>query len=306
MSRKLPQSRYWLVTKKTDAKPAADKITAAPNADLPDSIEETAKLQASVVSSGTCGAENAADLFWILYEDGTLQFEGSGAMKNYSSYYLSRGYSTFYASDDHTTAPWYQYRSSVKKIIVRSGVTTIGAFAFFGYHSDYHFSNLKEVELPDSLTAIGDYAFSCCAALGKITIPDHVINIGTYAFYNCPGLTAVTIPKTVTAVGSGAFANCTNLTLNVYSESAGRVYALTESIRHEIVGKSGVIYTASGTCGAKKGSDLYWKLTSDGVLEFEGWGIIRRIICQRVIRFFTLRMITQPRLGTLIDPVLKK
>ena len=66
--------------------------------------------------------------------------------------------------------------------------------------------------IPDSVTAIGDYAFAQCTELTGITIPDSVTAIGDYAFFGCTGLTGVTIPDSVTAIGDYAFAQCTELT----------------------------------------------------------------------------------------------
>lgn len=48
--------------------------------------------------------------------------------------------------------------------------------------------NITEAVIPDSVTSIGDWAFSYCTALASITIPDSVTSIGEYAFYNCKSL----------------------------------------------------------------------------------------------------------------------
>ena len=42
--------------------------------------------------------------------------------------------------------------------------------------------NLKSIEIPDSVTSIGDYAFCYCTSLASIEIPDSVIKIGESAF----------------------------------------------------------------------------------------------------------------------------
>ena len=39
--------------------------------------------------------------------------------------------------------------------------------------------------IPDSVTTIGDYAFSDCDSLTSVTIPDSVTTIGEYTFYDC-------------------------------------------------------------------------------------------------------------------------
>lgn len=59
----------------------------------------------------------------------------------------------------------------------------------------------KNTTIPDSVTSIGNYAFSGCSELTGITIPDSVTSIGDYAFSGCSGLTSITIPDSVTDIG---------------------------------------------------------------------------------------------------------
>ena len=66
--------------------------------------------------------------------------------------------------------------------------------------------------IPNSVTSIGDYAFSGCSSLTSVTIPDSVTSIGKWAFSECKSLTSVTIPGSVTSIGNCAFASCTSLT----------------------------------------------------------------------------------------------
>ena len=68
------------------------------------------------------------------------------------------------------------------------------------------------IAILDSITSIGNYAFSNCSGLTSITIPNSVTSIGEFAFYGCSGLTSVTIPNSVTSIRYEAFCNCDNLT----------------------------------------------------------------------------------------------
>ncbi len=65
---------------------------------------------------------------------------------------------------------------------------------------------------PDSVTSIGNYAFSYCTNLTSITIPDNINNIGYRAFLACENLAKIEIPETVTVIDDGAFYYCESLT----------------------------------------------------------------------------------------------
>ncbi|MBO4665557.1 MAG: leucine-rich repeat protein, partial [Paludibacteraceae bacterium] len=80
--------------------------------------------------SGTCG-KDGDNLTWTL-SGGTLTISGTGEMDEWILQYPS----------------WYPYVSSIKSVVIESGVTTIGAFAFAG-----------------------------CSALASVVIPNTVINI---------------------------------------------------------------------------------------------------------------------------------
>ena len=138
------------------------------------------------------------NLTWKLYEDGTLNISGTGAMKDYNS--------------TDNLSPAYM-NSSVKKVVIEEGVTNIGNWAFS------ECSSLTSITIPDSVTNIGAAAFDSCGSLTSITIPGSVTSIGTVAFYNCSGLTSITIPDSVTNIGAAAFDSCGSLTSIVIPNS---------------------------------------------------------------------------------------
>ena len=90
--------------------------------------------------------------------------------------------------------------------VIPNSVTTIGDHAFSGC------SNLTSITIPNSVTTIGDDAFNGCTGLTSITIPNSVTTIGYSAFCNCSNLTSITIPNSVTTIDDYAFEHCTNLT----------------------------------------------------------------------------------------------
>ena len=69
----------------------------------------------------------------------------------------------------------------------------------------------ENVEIPSSVTSIGDHAFEDCRGLTNIKIPSIVTSIGYGAFWGCDGLTSIKIPSSVTNIGGGAFYRCENL-----------------------------------------------------------------------------------------------
>ena len=154
------------------------------------------------------------NLTWKLYEDGTLNISGTGAMKDYNA--------------DDNPSPAYN-NSKVKKIVIEKGVTSVGDYAFrscnnltsimisnsvtsIGNSAFFYCTSLTSVTIPDSVTNIGNYAFAGCKDLTSITIPDSVTSIGNSAFYNCSSLTSITIPDSVTSIGTATFSGCKNLT----------------------------------------------------------------------------------------------
>ena len=61
----------------------------------------------------------------------------------------------------------------------------------------------KNTIIPNSVTSIGYYAFSCCIDLTSVTIPNSVTSIGDYAFYNCLGLTSIIFEDGDATLSSG-------------------------------------------------------------------------------------------------------
>ena len=71
--------------------------------------------------------------------------------------------------------------------------------------------NLEEVELPEGLIRIGDYAFHRCISLKKITIPSTVEDIGESSFDHCEKLEGIVLPEGLQRLGKWAFSNCRSL-----------------------------------------------------------------------------------------------
>ena len=70
---------------------------------------------------------------------------------------------------------------------------------------------VTNVEIPESITTIGDYLFEGGSSFNSVKIPDEVICIGDSAFSECDSLTNIVIPDKVTSIGSKAFRGCSSL-----------------------------------------------------------------------------------------------
>ena len=97
-------------------------------------------------------------------------------------------------------------RRSLTSLVIPDSVTNIGDYAFSGC------SSLSSVVIPDRVTSIGDCAFENCSSLTDIVIPDGVTSIGDCAFEGCRSLTDIVIPDDVTSIGDCAFEGCRSLT----------------------------------------------------------------------------------------------
>ena len=147
-------------------------------------------MLANADESGMCGD----NVTWTYVEaTKTLTISGSGDMYNYSN------------------SP-FNNREDIQKVVIYSGVSTIGSNVFNGC------SSLTSVTIPNSVTSIGDWAFYGCSGLTSITIPNSVTSIGLYAFCGCSGLTSVTILNSVTDIGAYAFLNCNLESAYIYIE----------------------------------------------------------------------------------------
>lgn len=197
--------------------------------------------KAAAPTEGTCGEK----VTWKL-AGGTLTISGVGEMKDYA----------------HDTVPWKDSRDAITRVVVESGVTTVGNYAFYGC------KNLTQVSLPDGLTCIGGTAFAgnsslteikipssvneiksaafqSCSSISSVNIPDGVTIINGSTFYGCSNLRSVTIPDSVVTIGDRAFRDCTALTgisipnsvVNIGSQAFQRCTSLREieipdSVRH--------------------------------------------------------------------------
>ncbi len=91
-------------------------------------------------------------------------------------------------------------------------VTTIGNGAFTNSH-------VQHVEIPNTVTRIGDHAFVRCQVLQSIEIPNSVTSMGRCAFHTCSGLKSVVIGNSVPKLDEYCFQYCGQLSKVVIGSS---------------------------------------------------------------------------------------
>ena len=136
---------------------------------------------------GACG-NNAT---WEFSSGGTLYINGGGEIWDFGTSYSER-------------VPWYDYRSSITKVVIGNRITRIGDYTFYGLQKLY------DVTIPNSVTSIGDGAFDNCAALSYISIPESVQSLGTGCFV-FSGLAEIKIPNSIRQIANDTFKYCENL-----------------------------------------------------------------------------------------------
>lgn len=139
--------------------------------------------------SGSCGTRAT---YSFNEATGVLTVSGSGKMKDYANV------------GSLLRPPWYDYKASIKKVIIDNSIEKVGNFAF------WQCLGLTEVVIADSVTEIGMYAFDECSKLSSVTIGSSVESIGANAFNNT-AITEIELPDSVSSLGLYSFGNCSFL-----------------------------------------------------------------------------------------------
>ena len=100
----------------------------------------------------------------------------------------------------------YVNGEEIKDLEIPNSVTSIGNYTFAGFKAP------TSIIIPNSVTSIGEGAFLDCTGLSSITIPNNVTSICKETFKNCSNLTSIIIPNSVTKIEENAFVACTGLT----------------------------------------------------------------------------------------------
>lgn len=97
--------------------------------------------------------------------------------------------------------------------------------------------DIISVEIPDTVSEIGDNAFRCCRYLETVSFGEGISLIGNEAFYGCECIKSITLPQTLSYIGKGAFQSCTGLTEIVIPKSVETIenYAFNSCRKLETV-----------------------------------------------------------------------
>ena len=179
-----------------------ENVTYTPGQEVKNLASEDGTVITFIAQWGQSGTFGT--LTWKLTDDGTLTISGSGEMD-------SLGY------------PWEDYASTVRRLEVQSGVTSIASFAFSGFEA------LEEVVLADTVTIIDGSAFSMCGKLSKLDLGSGLRVIYSHAFEFCDSLEEVNLPASASSISPSAFENCGSLQ-NFHVASGNETYCDAEGV----------------------------------------------------------------------------
>ena len=70
---------------------------------------------------------------------------------------------------------------------------------------------LAKINIPSTVTDIGEKAFERCASLKGLSLPEGIREIKAHTFMGCTSLVSFTVPESVEIIGASAFLGCTSL-----------------------------------------------------------------------------------------------
>lgn len=93
----------------------------------------------------------------------------------------------------------------LEEITIPDSVTVIGNGAFSGNPF------LNKVQLPNKMEQLGEFVFGVCHSLKQISIPEGIKVIPKRSFVHCINLTEVSLPSSLKEIAEGAFYRCAKL-----------------------------------------------------------------------------------------------
>lgn len=131
------------------------------------------------------------------------------------------------------------YNGNSDTVSIPQDVIKIGNRCF------YKKDNINIVEIPSSVSDIGDFAFAR-SGINSLTIPGSVKHIGYAAFYQCPNLTEINIPDSVESIELGAFLGTPYLTDWQMTDDSDNYLIVGDNILLSYKGEGGNITIPEG------------------------------------------------------------
>ena len=123
---------------------------------------------------------------------------------------------------------------TIKAVNIPDTYTYIGDFAF------YDCDNLERVTMTASVTSLGKFSFAECDKLASIKLSSSIEKISEGTFKNCVSITSLSVPKLTTEICDSAFYGCK--TLNILTLPAG----LAKITKNAFYGCDELKYTVDG------------------------------------------------------------
>ncbi|MBU9745772.1 leucine-rich repeat protein [Lachnospiraceae bacterium ASD3451] len=176
----------------------------------------------SLRTIGDSAFASCGDLTGVSFPEGleTIEaqsFSNCGSLKAFevetdNLYFLSKD-GVLYNKVNNTLLQ-YPIAKSGTSFNVPDGVTAIGDYAFDSC------GNLTSVSFPESLQTIGNNAFASCGSLTSVSFPESLQTIGSSVFESCASLTSVRFPESLQTIGVSVFESCTSLTSVIFPANA--------------------------------------------------------------------------------------
>ena len=151
--------------------------------------------------------------FIMADNNGSLEYIGNQSIRSFDELQYFTGITKL-------TSKAFSYDINLTSVVLPTNLTEISdgnceyvpdRFDKTGYvyYGTFSRTNINHIDIPNSVTKIGSYAFYNCSNLKYISVGNSVASIGSNAFSNCSNLKSISIGNSVNSIGSNAFSKCT-------------------------------------------------------------------------------------------------
>ncbi len=181
--------------------------------------------------------ETAPETDGAEYTDGTFTVDDKGVLTGYSGsggdVVIPSKVNGKAVTSIGSTA--FNRNDTITTVSIPDSVSTIGNYAFSGCKS------LLQADIGKNVTELGIGVFEGCTKLVAVTLGDALETIGDRAFYGCTYLSAVEFGKKLKTIGSYSFSFCTGLGVVELPDS------LTVIGNHAFASDSGIVVLTFGS-----------------------------------------------------------